>query len=175
VGWEGEALPAPRNYTNRNSFDALAGEEMPKVVVISPGLWDIPTHPENDGYYAATWQVGVGIAIAGRTEEEADRTVKMYGAAARAIVVQHQSLESSTLGVCGVSWLDENYDDLPLEDQFMNYKSVGIFLGVEVEDAVNRFTRPPRVTEAPQTLGTVETVITEFPDVPLTVTTEPEP
>src|SRR4051812_42423263 len=82
--WEREPLPTPRNYTNRNSFDALSGEEIPKVVVISPGLYQIPTHPEADGYFKAIWQVGVGVATAAPTEEQADHQAKMYGAAARA-------------------------------------------------------------------------------------------
>jgi hypothetical protein len=152
VGWEGEELPAPRNYTTRNSFDALPGEEMPKVVVISPGLFDVPTTPEGDGYYRGVWQLGVGIAVAAETEEEADRSVKMYGAATRAILLQNQSLDGIAVGVY---WLDENYDDLPVENQLQTYKAAGIYMGVDVEKITTRRAKPV-LSEAPQYLGEVQ-------------------
>lgn len=162
--WQGERLPPPRNYTNRNSFDVIPGEELPKAVVVSPGLWELPNHPESDGYYRATWQIAVGVAIAARTEEEADRQSKMYGAAVRGILVQHQDLENEDLNVVQVQWLDESYDDLVTEDQFMNYKAAMIFVGVDVMETVNRFMRPSEVTEAPENLYEWETVITTIPE-----------
>jgi hypothetical protein len=161
VGWRGEELPTPRNYGNRNSFDLQAGEEIPKVVVISPGLFEVPEHPEGDGYYSATWQVGVGIATAARTEEEADRKAKMYAAAMRGILIQHQDLEDPELGVSYVTWLDESYDDLDIDDQYQRARGAGVYIGVEVEDAVNRYMRPPMVSEAPQTTIPIDTVITD--------------
>jgi hypothetical protein len=164
-GWQGEQLPAPRNYTNRNSFDALPGEEMPKVVVISPGLVGNPEHPEANGYYRATWAVGIGIAVAGRTEEEADNKVKIYGAAARGVLVQHQTLEREDLGVCYVTWLEENYDDLPLVDQIAQYKAVSMFVGVETEFAVNRFMHPSEPSEFPEFSVDIDSVTTTVEDM----------
>lgn len=159
--WEREPLPAPRNYIGRNSFQAQPGEELPKVVVISPGLLQRPTHPDADGFYNAVWHVGVGVATAAQTEDEADDMIKMYGAAARAILVQHQDLEHPNM-VSAVYWLDENYDDLPgLTGQLAVYKSAGEFFGVEVPQAVSRFTQP-EASEAPQPLSTVETVIADI-------------
>jgi hypothetical protein len=169
-GWDDDPLPTPRNYIIRNSFDAEPGEEMPKVAVISPGLWEVPEHPAVDGYYQATWQVGVGVAIAAETEDEANRRVKMYGAAARAICLQHQTLEREDLGVCYVSWLDESYDDLPINDQFANYKAAAINFGVEVNQATSRFMRPSLPSEAPETTVDIDTVIITFPDYSKTVT-----
>lgn len=159
--WEREPLPTPRNYTNRNSFDAQSGEEIPKVAVISPGLFNPPTHPESDGYYKAIWQLGIGVATAAPTEELADAQAKMYGAAARAILLQHQDLEKPDI-VTAVTWLDENYDDLPIEDQLAQYRSASIFLGIEVAKTTSRYMRPPDVSEAPQIINTVEEVITEI-------------
>jgi hypothetical protein len=167
TGWEGEELPSPRNYTNRNEFDALPGEELPKVVVISPGLLEEPTHPEGGGYYRAVWHLGIGVATAAQTEEEADRKVKMYGAAARAILVQNQSVDGFAIGV---HWEEEKYDDLPIEDQHANYKAANIFFGIEVENAVNRWMGPDRPDESPQLTGQWQTVITEFPQYELEVT-----
>jgi hypothetical protein len=169
-GWEREPLVEPRNYTTRNSFDDLVGEEMPKCVVLSPGLFQVPTHPESNGYYNAVWQLGVGVACAAPNEELADQMVKMYGAAARAILLQHQDLEREEEDVIGVQWLDENYEDLPIEDQLMLYKYAAIYCGVEAEKVTSRFMRPPFVDESAQILDQIEEVILELPDYDLTVT-----
>jgi hypothetical protein len=166
--WQGDPLPIPRNYTHRNEFDALPGEELPKVVVISPGLIGRPLHPEGAGYYRAVWHLGVGVATAAETEEEADRKVKMYGAAARGILVQNQSVDGLAIAVY---WLDEKYDDLPIQNQFANYKAANIFFGIEVESAVNRWLGPDEPDEGPQTVPSFNTVITGFPDYDLEVVT----
>lgn len=159
--WEREALPTPRNYTVRNSLDVQSGEEIPKVVVVSPGLWEPPEVIEGEGYYVAKWQVGVGVAIAAPTEEEADAQAKMYGAAARAILLQHQSLERDD--VSGVFWLDENYDDLELDDQLANYKAAQVFVAVQMNEAVNRWMKPPRIGEDEQEIQDVERVVIQIP------------
>src|SRR5579872_3187522 len=54
-------FPPPRNYSDRNKFDAEMGEELPKIVVISPGTIGTPIKT-GEGVYTATWRVGVGIA-----------------------------------------------------------------------------------------------------------------
>lgn len=159
--WEREALPTPRNYTVRNSLDVQSGEEIPKVVVVSPGLWEPPEVIEGEGYYVAKWQVGVGVAIAAPTEEEADAQAKMYGAAARAILLQHQSLERDD--VSGVFWLDENYDDLELDDQLANYKAAQVFVAVQMNEAVNRWMKPPRIGEDEQEIQDIERVVIQIP------------
>ena len=166
VGWEDDPLPIPRNYTNRNEFDALPGEELPKVVVISPGTEGRPQHPEGDGYYRAVWRLGIGVATAAQTEEEADRRAKMYGAAVRGIIIQNQNLSGLAIGV---AWSSESYDDLPIDDQFANYKSAGIYFLVEIEKAVNRWMRPDDPSEEEQLVGEFQKVITGFPQYDLEV------
>jgi hypothetical protein len=172
VGWDREPLAEPTSYSNRNSFDVEAGEEMPKVVVISPGLLEVPSHPEGNGDYNSVWQVGVGVAHASRNEEIADDVSKMYGAAVRAIVMQHQSLGRED--VTGISWIDEGYNDLTsLENQLELYKSAEVHFGVYVEGVVNRWVGPPVPTEEATVLGEVDTVITEIPDYEKIVTNIP--
>lgn len=156
--WEGRPLPSPKNYTRRNSFDSEKGEKVPKVVVVSPGLYEPPETLESDGYYKATWQVGVGIATVGRTEEEADERAKMYAAAARAII--EQQLIPAEESICYVEWLDENYEDLPVDDKIQQYRSAGAYFAVGVEKAVNMFMRPSTPDETAEDLVTVNEVIT---------------
>lgn len=161
VEWDAEPLATPRNYTNRNEFEAQIGEELPKVVVISPGLWELPTTPESNGYYRAEWQIAVGVTTAAPTEEKADRMVKMYAAAVRGMMVQNQDLNGLA---DGVRWLDENYADLPIDDQHANYKAAGVFFAVGVRDTVSWQIRPPMVSEDPSVLTDVQMVITDIND-----------
>lgn len=156
--WDLPPLPAPKNYSRRNSFDMEEGELLPKIVVVSPGLYEPPETREADGYYYAAWQVGVGVATAAHTEEEAADKAALYAAASRAIV--EQQLIPEIEGICYVSWLDENYDDLPLDNQIQQLRSAGSYFAVGVEKAVNMFMRPPLISEAEQPLTDVEEVIT---------------
>jgi len=150
TGWEFEPLKPPASYSNRVQFDILPGEPMPKAVVISPGLFNTPTHPQGDGKYDANWQIAVGVAISARTEEMADRIVKMYGAAVRGILVQHQSLETDM--VTGVTWIDESYDDLQIADRIELYKAAAGLFAVNVEGVVSRWAGPIAPDEAPDLL-----------------------
>jgi hypothetical protein len=151
TGWEKEPLKPPASYSNRVQFDIQPGEAMPKAVVISPGLFNTPTHPQGEGKYDASWQVAIGIAIAERTEELANQVIKMYGAAVRAIMVQHQSLESD-IGAVNVTWLDESYDDLQIADRIELYKAAAGLFAITIEDAVSRWAGPLVPDESPDPL-----------------------
>lgn len=170
MDWQLEQLPTPMNYLKtRNSFDVQSGEPVPAVVVISPGLLEVPTHPESNGSYNSVWQVGIGVATSQRDEELADDVSKMYGAAVRAILVQHQSLERDD--VIEVRWIDETYDDLPsVENQIELYKSAELNFGIAVEGSVSRWMGPALPTEDATVIGEADTVITEIPDWEKTVT-----
>lgn len=126
-------LKHPQNYTNRNSFDAQAGEKTPKIVVISPGTDGTPT--KNGTSWRATWRVGVGIAVGAKTEEEADRQLKAYVGAARAILIQNVETISQ-MGLPTVEetqWLGESYDDLDdIPQQHILYKAATLLFTVDI-------------------------------------------
>jgi hypothetical protein len=152
-------LVGPRVYTNRNDFETIAGENMPLCVVISPGLVDEPITRER-GIYTAQWQLGVGIAIAAETATKANMLAKIYGACSRAILMQHQDIDGLAIRV---DWLDENYEDLPdLENQLMQYRSVGVFFGIEIENVIDKYKGPPEPDQDPYVgYGQVQTVIVD--------------
>ena len=151
-------LVGPRVYTNRNSFDAIPGDDMPLCVVISPGLQEEPETYER-GRYTACWSLGVGIAIAAETEVLANKLAKIYGACARAILLHNQDINGLATRV---DWLDENYDDLPIEDQLMQYRAAGIYFSVDVEDAVHKYIGPAEPDQDPyDPLGQVQDVIVD--------------
>jgi hypothetical protein len=139
-------LPAPQNYTNRNSFDTLAGEQIPKIVVLSEGIEGIPV-TFGPGQYQAVWRLGVGVATSAKDERTANMYVKAYGAAIRALMVQ-QGLGNEVAGVAQIRWAGETYNDLPLPNQHMLFKAASLFFLVDVEDVVT-WTAGPTVPIAP--------------------------
>jgi len=156
-------LPAPTNYINRNSFDTLEGEPLPKVVVISEGLANAPTKTGR-GVYRALWRLGVGVATAAKDEQMANAMVKGYGAAVRGIITQNQALDAS-LSIAEITWVDERYDDLPIANQIMLFKAAQLYFTVDVEDVVSRWKGPDSPTAQPVDYGQVEEVFVELDKV----------
>jgi hypothetical protein len=159
VGMRQNMLPAPQNYINRNSFDVLEGEQLPKVVVISEGLAQAPVKT-GAGVYRGLWRLGVGVATGAKDEETSNRMVKAYGAAVRGILCQNQELDSS-ISVCEITWVDERYDDLPLSNQLMLFKAAAISFLIDVQDIVNRRGGPDTPILVPPPVYNANTVIIE--------------
>lgn len=147
-------IPPPANYTNRNSFDALAGELLPKCVVISPGLADAPLR-DGQGWYRAQWQIGVGVATAQPTEEAAMMHSDIYGGAARTLILQ-QVCDGELIS--DVQLVGETYDDLPITNQVQLYRGVSILFVVDVDDVVNRWKGPDVPDADPYDYGQALTV-----------------
>lgn len=148
-------IPPPANYTNRNSFDAIAGELLPKCVVISPGLADTPLR-DGRGWYRAQWQVGVGVATAQPTEEAAMMHADIYGGAARALILQQVCGDSDLIN--DVQYVNESYEDLPIVNQVQLYRSASIFFIVDVDDVVNRWKGPEVPDDDPYAYGQAQEV-----------------
>jgi len=154
-------LPAPQNYTNRNSFDALQGEKIPKVVVIAPGLQDSPTRV-GGGQYRAIWRLGVGVATGGKDEQSANLRVKAYGAAARAILPQQQS-DTNIPGLVQTRWVNETYDDIQIPAQHMLYKAASLWFTIDIQDVLDQHKGPTAPTiVAPPDWPTVQDVIIDM-------------
>lgn len=165
LGLATDTVKPPVYYTNRNSFDASAGEPLPKVVAISPGLLGQPL--VSGKHYRATWRLGIGVAMAAKDEVTANMLVKIYGAAVRGIMLQKQSL-GGTPGIQQIVWIDETYDDLPIQDQINLYKAAGVYFTVDVEDVVSKWMGPttPDQPTYPD-YGQVEAVIIDLQKEPI--------
>lgn len=134
IGGNVGELIAPRNYSNRNSFDFLSGEAMPKAVCISPGTIGSPITTSRD--YSVSWAVGVGIVMAALSEGLANKQVKIYGAAARAIVLQ----ELPRTRICrDIRLLSENYEDLgSISRQNQHARAAGVYFSIDVPSIVTK-------------------------------------
>lgn len=150
-------LSAPRSYTTRTTFSAIPAEEQPKAVVISPGLAG-PPQAKGSGQIRAVWRVGVGVACAAPTEEEADQIVKVHGAAVRAIMLQQQQLDGSIPGIAEIVWNDEGYVDVPIPNPIVLYKAASLFFNIDIDNVVTKWAGPDHPDSDPYAWGIADTV-----------------
>ena len=154
----------PENYSDRNSFDAEAAEELPKVVVIAPGTIGAP-RKAGDDRYAATWRVGIGVAIGAKTETRGNMLVKGYGAAVRAIMLQNSGL--GEIGGIDITWAEESYDDLPIPDVIQLIKAASLYFDVQITDIVTRGSGPAVPDQPLYDYGEVEEVDIDIEKIPI--------
>lgn len=168
-GLKVDTIDTPLNYSNRNSFDANPGEQLPKVVVIAPGLAGVPTK-NGRGQYRATWQVGVGIAVAARDEVICNMLVKSYGAATRALILQCVGKDvrsnESSLPLSNVTWVGETYDDLPIPNEINLFKSAGILFNIDLDDVVTSRLGPVQPSN-PGPVGQVASIVIDINKIDL--------
>src|SRR5688572_31890645 len=108
LGMEIKTLARPRSYTRKNSFESgYVEEQLPRIVVICPGLAEQP-YAEGDGSYFARWNLGVGVLVSARDEASTRMLAQVYAATVRAILLQRSSLDGVATGVF---WIDEQYDE----------------------------------------------------------------
>lgn len=161
-------LTAPKNYLNRDNFISEKGEDIPKIVVISQGLATQPVVFQ--GRYMASWQLGIGIATAATPETRANRMVKAYGAAIRALMLENQTLgvgpddpddgSGILLYIAAIRWVGENYNDVLTDNQIALYKSASVHFVIDVDNVSQRGGGPEVPTLIAPTEHTVQTVET---------------
>lgn len=164
LGLEVGNIPYPEHFSNRNSFDYLPGEKYPKVVVISPGLDGEPLANGN-GQYAARWRLGVGAVIAATDEVVANLWSKVYGAAIREIFINKQSLGGLARAI---SWVDEEYPDLPISQQNQLFKAAAVYFQVDCQNVATKWGGPEMPDSEPYAYGIAETVIIDLEKLPIT-------
>jgi hypothetical protein len=147
----GELQPV-RAWVTVPSFDKWPEDQLPAVLLLSVGI-AAPPLKRGDGRYRARWQMGLACICSARTQELSHELAMLYLAAHRAILLQRPSLGGHA---AGINWLDENYDDLPLDDLRSLSAGQAIFT-VEVEGVVSGDAGPLS------------------PDQPLTPATDPWP
>lgn len=138
------SLPRIRGWTTAPDFEKWPEDQLPCVLLISPGLVDVP-NPDGQGFYRARFSLGLAAIVSTSQADETADLAKLYCATLRTCLLQHQSLEGFANGV---TWLDENYDDLPSIDDRSLGAGKAIF-GVEVSNISRRWQGPPTPAEPP--------------------------
>ncbi len=124
-GRQAGSIQRPRSWINVADFERW--QQLPCIMIISPGLSDVPTR-DGDGYYRAVWTLGIAAIVSSRTKATALSLSRAYGAAIRGVMLQHRSLDGQAKGV---SWLDERYDDLPDDKRILT--AVRLVFDIELD------------------------------------------
>lgn len=164
------SLPRIRAWTTSPDFETWPEDQIPRLLLISPGLIEAPK-PDGGGSYRAKFALGVGVVVSARTMDETMALGKLYMAALRQCLLQHQSLEGFA---AGVEWLDENYDDLPSIDTRSLASGQAIF-AVQVDGISRRWNGPTTPDSEPPDPDTdplpadptVDTVVVTTQPIPL--------
>jgi phage gp37-like protein len=132
------ALPRPRSWEVSAFVERFPEDQLPAVVLASPGLAEVPL-ADGAGVYTARWQLVVATQVAARGNRLALRLARLYALALRALLLQQQGLEP--LQVRRIDWMDERYRLLDSIDDRSTCVSE-VELAVEVYDATTRNAGP---------------------------------
>lgn len=161
---KGEAIgsiPRPNSYLIAEDVEREGTDQLPTVVVVSPGLNGDQPLADGEGNYRAWWRIGVGIFASAATRTDTKRLVRQYGLILRMIMLQKQSLGKRA---DGVKWVDESYDD---NFDFVDEQTISagvVEFDVEVANVVNRWAGPVGLPDPDQpgsTWPTADEVVVE--------------
>jgi hypothetical protein len=105
-------LQRPRSYARTISFDKWVEDQLPAVMIVSPGI-ATPPRRFGDGGYMATWMIGLAVLCSAATQEQTHDQARQMVAALRGLFLQKPSLGGHANGI---DWLAERYDDRPWDD-----------------------------------------------------------
>jgi hypothetical protein len=158
-----DSLPLPRSYLTADQIDRDAANQLPSIVVVSPGLSSrAAPQQEGDGSFNVAFSIAVGVFVSSDTRKHTIRLVRLYTAIVRAIMIQKQSLGG--MGA-GTYWLDESYDD---SFTFMDDQTISagqVIFEIWVGQVLNRYggpnPPPDPATQPGSNWPEAETVIVE--------------
>jgi hypothetical protein len=103
---QGGDTPAfPRSYTCAAALDKFVEDQLPAVVLHSPGT--VGKMEQRDGLYSVVWALVVGVYVSASTDRATHDLARLYAAAVRGCLAQTPSLG----GLCSdLVWVDERYD-----------------------------------------------------------------
>jgi hypothetical protein len=135
-----DALPLPRAFLTTEKIDRESADQLPCIVVVSPGLSGKNAPKQNgDGTFRVPWGISIGTFVSSNDRSNTKQLVRQYIAIARMIMLQKQSLGGFA---DGTTWLDESYDD---NFAFVDQKTVGagsVIFEVWVDNVVQRYGGP---------------------------------
>lgn len=135
------AIPRPRSYVVSADTEKMPEDQLPAILVESPGLADEPD-ADGAGVYWAPWTLNLSAQIAARGNRNALRVARLYAAALRLLAVQQQQDPvTNPLDMRRVDWIDERYDLLDsIDDRTICVGTVE--LRCEVAGVAQRHTGP---------------------------------
>ena len=139
-----DPLPDPRGYIVALTFDKWPEDQLPVVVVISPG-WAGRPRRAGDGRALAPWSLAAGI-VSSATPERTRENAQLYLGAIRTLLVQQQALGGLA---AGIDCLDEDYIPPFAFSRTRTLLAVQALFTVHVSDAFTYGAGPPLETDGP--------------------------
>lgn len=135
-----DTLPLPRSYLTADQVDKEAANQLPSIVVISPGL-STRADPKQDGggTFNVPFSIAVGVFCSADQRSHTLRLVRLYTAIVRSIMIQKQSFGGFA---AGAYWLDESYDDRFTFTDDQTISAGQVVFEVWVADVVTRYAGP---------------------------------
>lgn len=146
------AIRQPRTIKAAGGLEKWPEDQLPALIVVSPGLRQEPTGPK-DGWIAATWILSVAAVVSAATQIDARYLASLYGAAIRGAVMQNRTLGSGRQDV-RAEWANEDLDEIAPEDNRTLTAALEIF-NVHVSRAVCQTCGPAEPPEGPWLIDTV--------------------
>ena len=126
-GYETGSLPipgAPQVWPDDVPEDRWPEHQLPAIGIGSPGTVGEP-EKDGNGYFRATWNIGIGITVSAATPAATHKLAKVYGAAIRMCLLQHRSLGGFAVGL---DWGGETYTALGVANSRSQAIAVNSFM-----------------------------------------------
>lgn len=137
TGRDQGSLPDIRAWTApEGDFRRWPEEQLPCLVLISPGLNGSPERHEG-GRYSATWGLALAVVVSASTEAATDRLAKLYAAAMRACLVQRRLGGLAEM----VTWVGEDYTIEPA-DRRRTIGAARVIFDVDIGDVTTADSGP---------------------------------
>lgn len=111
-GYDPGSIERPKGVVTSAEFEKWPEDQLPVILVISPGIGPDPIR-RGDSAYEATWTVAVAPIVSDQGDVETRRLALAYAAAVRSAMLQHKSLGGFASNLV---WRGEGYNDLPFDD-----------------------------------------------------------
>jgi hypothetical protein len=166
------AFPLPKTWPKGISdFDVALEQQLPSIVIVQHGGQANPRRNQR-GEYAKTWQFDVRAAVAGKTEEDAEKLASVYLAAITSALVQNGTLGGLAKSTTPVG--PDSYDigTSRAQGQARAQRAVyGSIFAVEVRNVVTDMagpdTPPPDPYDPPAPPAPLETTGVTVTSLPL--------
>lgn len=129
---EPERTFAPvKSFITANEWDSWPEEHLPCMLVMDTGLGEAPRRT-GEGKWSVRRLFGVSLIVQATTRSDVRWSSGLYGAAARSLLLQHQSLGHPD-HIGGLDWTDERPAPIPSDDT----RNIGAQIALYVVDIKN--------------------------------------
>ncbi len=152
------AIEPIRSVTTEATLQRFPEDQLPCLIVVSPGLASRPEMAGEKGSYRARWAIGISVVVEARTRAETDRLAKIWAALVAGLMLQQPDMGK---GCRGVTWEDQRYDEVPAGERRTLAAGQNEFT-VEYDGAIFSRLGPSEPDTDPVSWPLVQTVNNEY-------------